>query len=67
MASRFIKTDPKLMSIGIIGYTGETGKALAREILKTDLFKSTTLIGRRNVEYTEDYYNNGVINKRRNN
>jgi len=56
--TKFIRNDPKLLSAGIIGYTGETGKALSREILKNDIFKSTTLIGRRNVEYKEDFYKN---------
>ena len=40
--------------------TGETGKALTSEILKNDIFKSTTLIGRRIVNFTEDYYQKGI-------
>jgi oxidoreductase len=39
---------------------GETGKALTNEILKNDIFKSTTLIGRRTVNFTEDYYKNSI-------
>ena len=27
------KLDPKLLKIGILGYTGETGKALTSEVL----------------------------------
>ena len=58
MAAR--KIDPKTLSVGILGYTGESGKALAKEILKNNLFKSTVLIGRRTVEYKEDFYKNAV-------
>ncbi len=43
-----------------IQLTGETGKALTNAILKSDIFKSTTLIGRRTVNYTEDYYKKGI-------
>lgn len=58
MASKVL--DPKTLSVGIIGFTGETGKALTTEILKNNIFKSTTLIGRRVVNFTEDFYNKGV-------
>ena len=33
---------------------------MTTECLKNDLFKSTVLIGRRNVKYDEDFYNKGV-------
>ena len=56
-----IKLDSKLLNVGIIGYTGECGKALTIEVLKNNVFKSVTLIGRRPVEYKEDFYKNGVI------
>jgi len=57
-ASKFI--DPKTLSVGILGYTGASGSALATEILKNKLFKSTTLIGRRIVEYKEEIYKNST-------
>jgi hypothetical protein len=43
-----------------MNYKGESGKALTKEILKNNLFKSTTLIGRRNFTFDETFYNNGV-------
>ena len=61
ISSDYMKSDGKsASSIGIIGYTGETGKELAKQILKLKIFKSVTLIGRRNVDYTEEFYKNGV-------
>ena len=58
------KLDPKILSVGILGYTGASGKALADEILKNNLFKSTVLIGRRTVEYTDEIYKNAVRNRK---
>ena len=47
-----------------IWFQGESGKALTTECLKNDLFKSTVLIGRRNIKYDEEFYNKGVsLNK----
>ncbi|CAF0860079.1 unnamed protein product [Brachionus calyciflorus] len=57
MSSNLLKIDPKTITVGILGYTGETGKALTKEILSRDLFKKTVLIGRRKVDYQEDFYN----------
>lgn len=54
------KIDSKLLNAGILGYTGETGKLLAFEILHNNIFKSLTLIGRRVVEYQDSVYNNAV-------
>jgi oxidoreductase len=54
-----IKLDPKTITVGIIGYTGETGKALSKEILSKNIFKSASLIGRRLVN-DEDYLKNGT-------
>jgi predicted amino acid dehydrogenase len=55
------KIDPKSLTVGILGYTGVTGKELADQILKNNIFKSTVLIGRRKVEYEESYLKNAVI------
>ena len=44
------KIDPKVLTVGVFGYTGETGKALTIELLKQNLFKNVVLIGRRQVE-----------------
>ena len=41
-------------------FKGETGKALTTEILKNNIFKSAILIGRRKVEYDQEFYKNGV-------
>jgi oxidoreductase len=48
------------LKVGILGYTGETGKALTQEILKNNIFKDVTLIGRRVVDYNDDLYKNAV-------
>jgi hypothetical protein len=61
MSNNLLKLDPRALTVGIVGYTGESGKALSKEILKNNIFKSTVLIGRRNVEYNESYYKNAVI------
>jgi oxidoreductase len=38
----------------VLGYTGETGKALIREMSKRKLFKKVVLIGRREVKLDKD-------------
>ncbi|XP_072045737.1 oxidoreductase HTATIP2-like [Amphiura filiformis] len=38
----------------VVGYTGETGKALVKTLANTKVFSKVTLIGRRQVEYEED-------------
>lgn len=60
MTSKLLKTDPKTLSVGIIGFTGETGKALTKEILSNNLFKRTVLIGRRKVDFDQDFYKQAV-------
>ncbi|XP_063802447.1 oxidoreductase HTATIP2 [Pseudophryne corroboree] len=42
----------------ILGATGETGKALLKEILQTQLFSKITLIGRRKLAFEDEAYNN---------
>lgn len=55
------KIDPKTLNVAILGYTGETGKALTNLVLKDNIFKNVSLIGRRIVEYKDDFYKNGVM------
>ncbi|XP_072017813.1 oxidoreductase HTATIP2-like [Amphiura filiformis] len=38
----------------VVGYTGETGKELVKELSRTKIFDKVTLIGRRKVEYDSD-------------
>ncbi|CAF4787287.1 unnamed protein product [Rotaria sp. Silwood1] len=40
----------------ITGYTGESGKALLKELIKSNQFKKIILVGRRHVEYTDNEY-----------
>ncbi|KAM5138263.1 LOW QUALITY PROTEIN: oxidoreductase HTATIP2 [Mantella aurantiaca] len=40
----------------ILGASGETGKALLREIMESRLFSRVTLIGRRKLTYQEEAY-----------
>ena len=54
------KLDPKLLTVGILGYTGESGKALTNELLKLNLFKQVVLIGRRKVDYPDDLHKQAV-------
>ncbi|PIK39253.1 hypothetical protein BSL78_23913 [Apostichopus japonicus] len=50
------------MSAFIVGYTGEVGKELVRQLAKTNTFGKVLLIGRRKVEYKdEDIANNPAI------
>lgn len=50
------------MSAFIVGYTGEVGKELVRQLAKTNTFVKVLLIGRRKVEYKdEDIANNPAI------
>jgi len=56
MSATMTKLNPKTLSVGVLGYTGESGKALIAELLDNDVFKNTVLIGRRTVDYTEESY-----------
>ncbi len=40
----------------VTGYTGESGKALLEELIKSNRFKKIILVGRRHVDYTDDEY-----------
>ena len=39
----------------VLGYTGETGKRLIKELAKDKLFKKVVLIGRREVELSSEF------------
>ncbi|KAI5762413.1 HTATIP2 [Gulo gulo luscus] len=45
-------------SVFILGASGETGRALLKEILEQSLFSKVTLIGRRKLTFDEDAYKN---------
>ncbi|RNA34725.1 oxidoreductase HTATIP2 isoform X2 [Brachionus plicatilis] len=59
MNPNFVKIEPKSLSVAIVGFTGECGKALAKEILSNDLFSRTLLIGRRKVDFDQEFYKKG--------
>ena len=44
----------------VLGYTGETGKELVKELLKSKIFSRVTLIGRRIVNYEDELYKDVV-------
>jgi len=45
----------------ITGYTGESGKALVKELIKNNQFKKIILVGRRKIDYTENEYKNKTV------
>ncbi|CAM4746226.1 unnamed protein product [Rotaria magnacalcarata] len=42
----------------LTGYTGESGKALLKELVNSNKFKKIILVGRRHVDYTDNEYKN---------
>jgi oxidoreductase len=40
----------------VTGYTGESGKALLQELIKSNQFKKIILVGRRQVDFTDNEY-----------
>lgn len=44
----------------VVGYTGEVGKELTRELLEKKIFKKVLLFGRRIVDYDNEIYQNAV-------
>ena len=44
----------------VVGYTGEVGKELVKELLKSKIFSRLTLIGRRIVNYKDELYKDVV-------
>lgn len=47
-------------SVFILGASGETGKALLKELLEQRLFSRVTVIGRRKLTFDEEAYKNVV-------
>lgn len=47
----------------ITGFTGETGKALLKELLRSKKFSKVILVGRRNVEFDDEIYREKTVNK----
>jgi hypothetical protein len=45
----------------VTGYTGESGKALVKELIKNDQFKKIILVGRRKVDFTENEYKEKTV------
>lgn len=45
----------------VTGYTGESGKALVKELIKNDQFKKIILVGRRKVDFTENEYKEKMV------
>ena len=45
----------------VTGYTGESGKALLKELIKNNQFKKIILVGRRQVDFTENEYNEKTV------
>lgn len=44
----------------VLGYTGEVGKELVKELLRSKVFSRVTLIGRRQVNYEDELYKDVV-------
>ena len=45
----------------VTGYTGESGKALVKELVENNEFKKIILVGRRKVDFTEDGYKQKTV------
>ena len=45
----------------VTGYTGESGKALLKELIGSHQFKKIILVGRRQVDFTDDEYNKVTV------
>ena len=45
----------------ITGYTGESGKALLAELIRSQQFKKIILVGRRHVDYTDNEYKEKTV------
>ena len=49
----------------VLGYTGEVGKELVKELLQSKVFGRVTLIGRRIVSYEDELYKDVASSSRR--
>jgi NAD(P)-dependent dehydrogenase (short-subunit alcohol dehydrogenase family) len=45
----------------VTGYTGESGKALVKELISNKQFKKIILVGRRKVDYTDNEYKEKTV------
>jgi oxidoreductase len=45
----------------VTGYTGESGKALLQELIKSNQFKKIILVGRRHVDFTDNEYKEKTV------
>jgi oxidoreductase len=45
----------------VTGYTGESGKALLQELIKSNQFKKIILVGRRQVDFTDNEYKEKTV------
>jgi NADP-dependent 3-hydroxy acid dehydrogenase YdfG len=45
----------------VTGYTGESGKALVKELVTNNLFKKVILVGRRQVDYADKEYQEKTV------
>jgi len=45
----------------VTGYTGESGKALVKELISSKQFKKIILVGRRKVDYTDNEYKEKTV------
>lgn len=45
----------------VTGYTGESGKALLAELIKSPQFKKIILVGRRQVDYNDNTYKEKTV------
>ena len=45
----------------LTGYTGESGKALLQELIKNNQLKKIILVGRRQVDFTDNEYKEKTV------
>ena len=45
----------------VTGYTGESGRALLKELIKHPQYKKIILVGRRRVDYSENEYKEKTV------
>jgi hypothetical protein len=55
-----LKMSKELIAL-VTGYTGESGKALLQELIKSNQFKKIILVGRRQVDYTDNEYKEKTV------
>lgn len=60
MADQSPKAELESKMAFVVGYTGETGKTLVKELLQRKVFKKLILIGRRQVKLDGDLYKDTV-------